>query len=169
MNDRQFAQRLVEMLEAGLATYRIMIPWADLQIRDHDGLTPSWLCDVAVAKDRLSVIRAVRALAYSEPFEALTFSEEHYRVSCLFLRYERREISWATFLSEAGLFTDAVSGELHCEEFYALLNALEESQYDVALEAQQVNTIREEFGRHISEVRNNYRRLLQEGDAGPVE
>ena len=110
---------------------------------------------------RPKIIETVRAFAYSEPFEAITFSEEHYRVACLFLRFERREISWATFLNESGLYTDAVSGEVHCEEFYAMLNALEQSEYNEALEAEQANTVREQFGPHIAEVRADYRRLLK--------
>jgi hypothetical protein len=160
MNDKQFAIRLVEMLEAGLATYRSTVPWADRRILEHDGPSPSWLCELAVTKYRPSIIRAVRAFAYSEPFEASPIGE-HYRVACLFLRYERREISWATFLSEAGVYTDSVSGELHCEEFYALLNDLEESEYNEALETRQANTIREQFTQHISEVRVDYGQLLK--------
>ncbi|MDH5639837.1 MAG: hypothetical protein OEY28_00980, partial [Nitrospira sp.] len=86
MNEKEFAQRLVEMLEAKLATYRTMILWADRTIRDCVGVAPSWLCDIAIAKDQPSIISAVRTFAYSEPFEAIPFAVEQYRVACLFLR-----------------------------------------------------------------------------------
>jgi len=39
-------------------------------------------------------------------------------VACLYLRYARRELSWATFLRQAGVLADMSAGRDACEYFY---------------------------------------------------
>lgn len=149
--DRQFALRLLEMVESKLLTYRHLKPWVDRLIAMFDDTPPGWICDLATKKFQPDLAAAIREFACSEPFEAATFSE-HYRVACFFLRFKRREMSWAWFLRESGIYTDAVNGELHCEYFYELLNELEDSDDSEAVERNQVRQVEAEFSETIAKV-----------------
>lgn len=153
--DKQFALRLLEMAESKLLTHRHLVSWADRQILASDGPPPGWICDLAITKYHPAIVEVLRALAYGEPFEAPRHTEA-YSVACFFLRYSRREISWATFLRSCGEYTDRLNGEVECEYFYRRLNRYEESEYVERVEQEQVEEVRNRFEESIEAATKDY-------------
>jgi hypothetical protein len=133
----QLASRLGVMIEASLLTYREYIPWADALIAELS-LAPGWLCDLAVTKYRPRAAELVNKFANSDSSCGMSLDDrtDEY-VACLCLRYERRELSWATFLELAGNQADASGGKHACEFFDGLLNQYKESRFAEAVEHQQ--------------------------------
>ena len=124
---------ILEMIERSLIDYTYTQPWADELIMAVD-LPPSWLCDLATTKYRGDQSKAVREFVFSEPIEAAPAELEKFAVACLWLRYERRELSWATFLQMAGDFLDAASGDWQCETPYHYLSLYEDAYFTPAAE-----------------------------------
>lgn len=149
---KPFAHRLGAMIEAGLLTYREYIPWTDSLILAMDR-PPAWILALAVTKYRPEAVRVVHDFAHSEPFECLSQdSRVDEYVAALYLRYERRELSWATFLRMAGDEADANGGKHACEFFYMLLNEYEFVEFAISAEAEQVKMIRSDDGKTIASV-----------------
>ena len=124
---------ILEMIETSLIDYRYTQPWADeLIMAVH--LPPSWLCDLATKKYRGDQSNAVREFVFSEPFEAAPAELEKFAVACLWLRYERRELSWATFLQMAGDLLDAANANWDCGTPYHYLNVYEDVYFTPAAE-----------------------------------
>lgn len=95
-------------------------------------------------------LEAINQFVYSEPFEALDSEEDHAEyIACLYLRNARGEIAWATFLNEAGVFTDAHNGQRDCGYFYFLLNALENKEYAKEVELKQRVGIEQDYAKAI--------------------
>jgi len=142
---RTVAQLLALAIEAGCLTFREYIPWADDIIArlDHP---PAWICELSTTKYRPHALRVVRDFVHSEPFEEIKDATEDY-LGFLWIRYERGEVSWATFLDEAGQYSDAANGAIECEYFYSMLNELEEAEFDPGIENRQ----REEVQQRLSE------------------
>lgn len=124
---------VLQMMETSLIDFRYTQPWADELIMAVDA-PPSWLCELATKKYRGDQINAVREFVYSEPFEAAPSDLEKFAVACLWLRYERRELSWATFLRMAGALLDSASADWDCETPYHYLNVYEDAYFTPASE-----------------------------------
>jgi hypothetical protein len=124
---------ILQMMETSLIDYRYTQPWADELIMAVDA-PPSWLCELAVKKYRGDQIKAVREFVCAEPFEPAPGDLEKFAVACLWLRYERRELSWATFLRMAGEVLDCASADWDCETPYHYLNVYEEAYFSSAVE-----------------------------------
>jgi hypothetical protein len=159
--DRKFALRIVTMIESRLIWYKHYYGWADEIIMAMER-PPYWILEIATVKYFPQAAAIVREFVYSEPFE--TFDYEEYTdeyIACLFLRYRHGAISWATFLNEAGAFTDAHNGERYCEDFYDNLNILEDNEYSKKIEQSQREEIETEFATAISTINTFYLGFLE--------
>jgi hypothetical protein len=130
---KQDSYYIAKMLEMTLVDYTYTQPWADELIMAID-VAPLWLCDLATKKYSGDQIKAVREYACSEPFEAGPVELEKFAVACLWLRYERRELSWATFLRMAGELLDSANANWACETPYHYLNVYEDAYFTPAAE-----------------------------------
>jgi hypothetical protein len=146
------------MIEARLVTFREYGPWADTLIAKSDAL-PVWLLNLAVTPYYPDAAKlTLAAYAYADPVcEGLswhTWVDDY--VASLYLRYERRAISWATFLEAAGRQADANGGRHACEYFYEFLNRYEECDFSEALEVRQRDEIAADYHGLIASVRRVY-------------
>ena len=144
------------MLDAGLISYRELQPWAESLLASISD-PPQWLCDVAIQKYSPDVSKSLGDYVWSQPFESFDYSEaddEH--LASLYVRYERRELSWATFLDLAGRYADNADRGWVCEEFYELLNDFEDAEFSPAVERKQQETIRFKLQAAIGRVRPLY-------------
>jgi len=126
---------VLEMLESKLIDFTYIHPWADKIINELD-YAPPWLGDLATKKYRGDQTKALREYIYSEPFEAGPDEMEKFHVACLWLRYERREISWATFLEMTGDFLDGADSNWHCGIPYHYHNIYASAYFTVKSEKQ---------------------------------
>jgi hypothetical protein len=113
------------------------MPWADAVITNFQH-PPVWVLDLSVKRSVPEAARVVMMFAHSEPFETLSpdaWVDDY--VAAVYLRYERRELSWATFLRMAGDESNANGGRRECEYFYETLNAYEASDFAESLERDQ--------------------------------
>lgn len=134
-------RRLQTMLDAGLISYKELHPWAESLLVSMEP-PPRWLCEVASQKYSPDVSKSLGEYLRSEPLEPLEQSEiddEH--LSSLYLRFERRELSWATFLELAGRYADSADGVWECEDFYVFLNELEDADFSPEVEREQQEEI----------------------------
>lgn len=146
------------MIESRLIGYKHYVPWADEIIASLD-TPPPWVLEIATSKYSPDAVAAINGFVYSEPFQEFENVEDEY-VACLFLRYRHDAISWATFLEEAGRFTDAYNGRRDCEYFYELLNELEDQELSKALEQRQAVEVEGEFSENLLPVRELYEIFL---------
>jgi len=121
------------MLESRLIDYSYIQPWADHLISKCEA-PPVWLCDMAIKKYQGDQIKAIREFIFAEPFESEPVDMEKFHVACMWLRYERRELSWATYLLDVGNYLDAASGDWECETPYHFLNIHEDNYYSTESE-----------------------------------
>ena len=124
---------IVEMLESNLICYRQTQPWADRIIEGLD-TPPTWLFDISLKKYQGDQILAFRMMAYGEPFTDVPSDLDKFHIACLWLRYERRELSWATLLREIGDYLDGANIEWPCETPYHYLNLFEEANFSESSE-----------------------------------
>ena len=103
--DKKFACQIATMIEARLIWYQHYYPWADEIIVALDK-PPYWILEIASVKYFPKAVEIINEFVNSDPIESFDTEYEFGYVACLFLRYERREISWTTFLTEVGRFTD---------------------------------------------------------------
>jgi hypothetical protein len=96
--DQAGAMRLWELIDSGLVDGKAAVLWADAQIADYFGPVPAWLGEVALAKNTPFILAEVRAFAYGSHQQPDFQMLESYHVGCLFERYTRGELSWASFL-----------------------------------------------------------------------
>ena len=115
---------ILEMLESSLITFHYTEPWADAIVSQLEK-PPAWLCNFAIKQFKGDLTKMMRDHIYSEPFESGPPEMEKFYLACLWLRYERRELSWATFLQRAGERLDAASSDWACETPYHYLNLFE--------------------------------------------
>ena len=149
---KRFALRVAAMIDSRLIWHKHYFRWADRMIDELDE-PPNWIVEIATITCYPDAVAAVHRYVYSEPFEP--FDREEYAddyVACLYLRYHSGAISWATFLSDAGSFTDAETGRRCCEYFYDFLNKLEDNEYSHTLESAQRKDIEAEFSDAISRI-----------------
>ncbi|MBW4683288.1 MAG: hypothetical protein KME19_24855 [Microcoleus vaginatus WJT46-NPBG5] len=150
--DKRFAERIGMMIKSRLIWYKHYYRWADEIIMAMDR-PPYWVLEIATIKYFPKAVGVINEFVCSEPFEY--FNGEEYTdeyVACLFLRYKRGEIGWATFLNEAGLFTDADNGHRYCEYFYHRLNILEDNEYSKVIQQSQRVEIEHEYGEAIARI-----------------
>ena len=167
--DKQVARRMLEMHAARLLTPRHLQPWATALVAQLDK-PPWWICELVTLTYNGDIERCLGEYAHAPPFESFdltALSDVH--VASLLLRHRRREISWATFLHEAGMRTDAEPGREQCEYFFAMLNDLEERDFDERVERQQVPLVSARFADSTALVTAEYApfaRAFRESNAG---
>jgi hypothetical protein len=158
--DKRTALRIKTMVDSGLIWYRHVHPWAD-QIIEREEQPPAWLLDVTVQRYTPKMSECIGAYVHSEPFQAFPSSEvdaEH--LACLFIRHERGEISWATFLRAAGEFADGANGDWLCEDFYEMLTSLEDVEYSTNVAADQRPRVRDRLAVPLGTIEPLYREFL---------
>lgn len=124
---------IIEMIKSRLLDYTYTQAWADKLLLRCD-VPPSWLCDISMKQYQGDILTAIREFVFSEPFEQEPPGIEKFHVACLFLRYERRELSWATFLEKTGEILDSYNGDLDCETPYYYLNLYEDAYFSLESE-----------------------------------
>lgn len=154
--NKEFAHILGIMLEARLIWYKHYDLWCK-EIIEQLNNPPVWITELSKVKYLPKAFRIVNDYAYSEPLEYLEKNRSDLYVACLLLRYDRREISWATFLREAGDFTDGNDGGKEtCGFFYKMLNQYEDSDYSVDVEQIQNLKVKNIFESDINEMVTYY-------------
>jgi hypothetical protein len=126
---------VLEMLESGLINFSYTHPWAE-QFVVHLDPIPTWLCDIATKKYQGDQTKALREYIFAEPLEPPPDGLEKFHLACLWIRYERRELSWATFLSLAGDRLDRSNGDWDCGTPYHYLNVYEDAYFSHTSERQ---------------------------------
>ncbi|KNY25502.1 hypothetical protein [Pseudobacteroides cellulosolvens] len=155
--NKEFAQKLSIMLQSHLIWHKHYYLWCDKIIEKFEK-PPYWIIELSVTRFIGDAIDIVGSYANSEPFEKYNSTNlSDLYIACLFLRYERREISWATFLKEAGEHSDG-SGQCsqECEYFYQMLNEYENVEFDEKTEKKQKVEVNNQFEMVISEVQELY-------------
>lgn len=132
---KQECSYVLEMLESGLIDFSYTHLWAEHSITGLD-YVPLWLGDLATKKCQGDQSKALRGYIFSEPFDARPNDMEKFHIACLWLRYERRELSWATFLRLAGEHLDAADGDWDCETPFHVLNVYEDAYFSNESEEQ---------------------------------
>ena len=126
---KQDCYYILAMLESTLIDFCYTQPWADKLIGGME-VSPSWLCDVATKKSTEDQKKAFREYLSSEPFELCPTDYHKFLIGCLWLRYERRELSWATYLQQVGQYLDSVGVTgWDCETPYSYLNQFEANYF----------------------------------------
>jgi len=158
---KRFAHALALAIEARCVTFRDYIPWADAQIArvDHP---PIWICNLSTTKYLPDALRVIREFVHSEPFEDVSGTATDY-LGFLWIRYGRRELSWATFLNESGAYCDGSNAEIDCEYFYGMLNELEEAEFCSEVEARQSEHVKQRLGEMLARTRDVYERFRNRG------
>lgn len=145
IHSKRFVWRLATMIQSELICYKHYYPWADELILElHQ--PPAWLLQLALTKHYRHAAELLQTYVNSPPFEempSVQCSDEF--VACLFLRYLSREISLATFFSDAGMWTDSNGGSFCCEYFYEQLNKLEDCEYSIEVEQRLCLEIEDTF------------------------
>lgn len=154
--DQTGAMRLWELIDSGLVDGKAAVLWADAQIADHSGLAPAWLVEIALAKHAPAMLAELRAFAYGSHQQPDYRMLESYHVGCLFERYTRGELSWASFLRLAGENADSRDLGVPCEYFYEMLNEIEELEFSLEGETRQRVLVRQRFGEMIGMVQRDY-------------
>ena len=158
---KRFALRIAAMIDTRLIWYKHYFRWAHQLIAQLDN-PPLWILQIATIKYYPNALAAVNRFVYAEPFESFDgeqYDEEY--LACLFLRYQSGAISWATFLNEAGSFTDASCSRFACEYFYAFLNELEDNEYAQNLESRQSAEIEFKINAAIHTIRPLYKMFIE--------
>ncbi|WP_034869345.1 hypothetical protein [Clostridium lundense] len=159
--DKEFARKLAVMIDSRLIWYKHYYLWCDEIIEISDN-PPSWILDISIEKNRGSALNILYEYIHSEPFEHYIGNKfDDLYIGCLYLKYCRREISWATFLNDAGVYSDGTEMvKFSCEYFYHLLNRYEDSGFSMALENVQHLEVKKEFYREIEEINQYYNVFL---------
>ena len=150
LRSKRFAVRLATMIDSGLIWYKHYSRWADQCIAELDD-PPLWLLELATVRYVPDAVAVLRRFFWCDPAVEIDSERDDEYVACLILRAEAGAISWATFLREAGDYTDAAGGT--CENFYSLLTDLEACEYDADLEVRQRTEIVCEYRGSLSVIR----------------
>lgn len=126
--DKTASYYVLEMLESKLIDYRYVNPWADFLIANNEEC-PGWLAELAIKKCTADLVKAIQEYLFSEPFKTSPYEMVKFHLACLWLRYERRELSWATFLNDAGNALDCADSDWECETPYYYLNVYESAYF----------------------------------------
>jgi len=155
--NKELACKLSIMLDSKLIWYKHYQLFCDDVILE---LTkpPYWIIELSIVRFQGSAIEIVNKYINSEPFIDYYNSElfDQY-IACLYLKYDRREISWASFLLSSGQYADnCQSVKENCEYFYELLNEYEDSEFNIDLEYKQKEEIQNKFSEEIIEIKAIY-------------
>jgi len=130
---------ILAMVETRLINYSYTQPWADKIIEEIDSI-PGWLFSVSTKSSFHEQSKALRNYVYSEPFEQAPSDIEKFYVGCYWLRYERKELSWATYLNTIGSYLDTAGVDWACETPYYFLNVVEDAYFSDNAEAETKNS-----------------------------
>ena len=149
--DRTTVRRLKTMLDANLVTHRDLQPWAESALRSVEA-PPVWLWSLATQTYSADVSQSLREYLWPERFDVTDCAEvDDEYIGSLYLRFERHELSWATFLALAGEYADRAEGAWVCEELFKMLDELEDAEFSPVLaRGQQIrieNTLSAAIGR----------------------
>ncbi|MEI5906873.1 hypothetical protein WAK64_07350 [Bacillus spongiae] len=103
----------------------------------------------------------INEYVYSEPFEEMPDLYDFY-IACLYLRYRRREVSWASFLWASGDYADGYQAvKCDCRWFYEMVTELEDSGFSIEREKLQVEIVTETFELEIKMAEEIYKPFHQ--------
>jgi hypothetical protein len=157
--NRLTGRRLQTMADAGLITYKELQPWADSMLLSMEK-PPNWLCNLATQTYGPDVLKSLGEYVWSEPFEAVDRAEvDDEYLGSLYLRFERHELSWASFLDLAGKYADGADGTWACEEFFQMLNELEDTDFSATVARKQQVSIESRLRAAIGRIRALYEEL----------
>ena len=100
---------IIEMLEAELIDSTYVIPWSEEVIATNE-LVPQWLRDISWQRQKDDELRTLREFVQSANDIVVPKGLDKFHVGCLYLRYERRELSFASFLRMTGDYVDQRPG-----------------------------------------------------------
>lgn len=158
---KRFALRMATMIDSRLIWYKHYFDWADEAIASLPAPL-RWVLEIATTKYYPRAVAAIGEFLSSEPLEPIdaTTADDEY-IACLFLRYRRRELSWATFLDLAGSRVDSSGASVECEYFYERLTQLEDAEFSPTLENRQAAEVAEQFQMHIAIIEPIYTEFLR--------
>jgi hypothetical protein len=155
--NKHFARKLSVMVDSRLIWYKHYFKFCDEIIENMED-PPYWIIELATTKFIPDALKVINEYGFnSEPFEEIQSDLCDFFIACLFLRYNRREISWATFLKKSGEFADVTQAvKCDCEWFYEMLNNYEDSDFSKGLEKTQIKKVNEVFRISIEEAQELY-------------
>lgn len=152
--NNEFACKLSTMLESKLIWYKHYQLFCDDIIEEYVR-PPYWIIELAIVRYQGDAVRIVNEYLHSEPIDYGKHSDQY--IACLYIRYIRRELSWASFLYLSGQYSDSCqSAKEPCEYFYELLSKFEDNDYNIDLEQIQLNEIYDTFKKEIEEMNSLY-------------
>lgn len=155
--NKELAGKLSIMLDSKLIWYKHFQLFCD-EIIDEYQKPPYWIIELAMVRFQGSAIEIVNKYLNSEPFFDFYKSDlsDQY-IACLYLKYDRRELSWASFLMSSGEYADSNQAVKEpCEYFFDLLNEYEDSEFHMDLEYKQKEEIQNKFLQEIKEIQSVY-------------
>lgn len=155
--NKEFACKLGIMLGSKLIWYKHFQPFCDDIILEYTK-PPYWIIELATVRYQGSAIEIVNKYIHSEP--CITYyNSKHFDqyIACLYIKYDRREISWASFLLESGQYADSCEAVKEpCEYFFDLLSQYEAEEFNIELEHKQREEIQNKFRDEILEMQAIY-------------
>lgn len=153
VSSKRFALRIATMIDSRLIWYKHYYRWTDQVIATMES-PPQWILEIATIKYYPDAVAALSRFVYADPFESFDGQQcnDEY-VACLYLRNESGATSWATFLNDAGAYTDAYDGRRCCEYFFEMLNTIEDHEYALSVQEHQRKAVASEFSSEISLIR----------------
>lgn len=155
--NKEVAHKIGIMIFSRLIWYKHYYPWCD-EIIEKEENPPYWIIELATTKYIPTAVSIINSYVYSELKDIFNSTHEYY-IACLILKYERSELSWATFLESSGIYTDGNAAKVDCEYFYYMLNDFENSEYDRSIEIIQRENVYKEFEFEIEEIRYYYEKF----------
>lgn len=114
---------------SGLLPVTDLVAWADQRILQLDS-PPGWLLDLSLAKTQDEAVgtllmewnRYIETGGHERPDPEL---HGDLFMGCLYLRFERGDLTMAELLRLAGQYADAPGYGIDCETFYSMLNEID--------------------------------------------
>jgi hypothetical protein len=145
---KHFIWRVATMVDAKLIWFEHFVPWAE-DLIDRVDVAPLWLLNLVGTTNQAEAHRLLLDHVNAPPFEKFSEREQSDEyVACLCLRYERREISFATLLQEAGERVDGAPSSLDCEEVFEWLTTLRHTSFSPRVE----EVLRASLGKRLDSV-----------------
>lgn len=154
---KNFAAKMAVMLDASLIHYKHYELWCD-EIIESMKQPPEWILALTDTKYLPDARNIVSSYAFAD--SAPDFCYADFYLACLYMKYRKKHISWATFLLSAGEYSDGNDCCVECEFFYSLLTQLEENEFSVFVEQKQVNRVSEKLMNLIEEAGSLYEYFL---------
>jgi hypothetical protein len=160
--DKQTLRRILEMQGVGLIHWKHLQPWAHAIVASVE-MPPLWILDLSYLTFQGDIERCLREIVFAPPFEG--FDEElccDYAIACAFLRYRRRDLSWAGFLLTAGQLADTRDADgRSCAFYFELLNTLEDGGFRSSIERRQSREVSRHLAGPIAKAARDYHPFLQ--------